>query len=388
MADERVREEGLSEARGSERPFEGSSRVSGAFTQMLLTERRFLIMVMIGMFAAGATYGDPKLGMWVGFLFASYAAVANDSIQTIGTFIASNRQKPWWALWVFIGGIFLATVWYSWSTHGGDVSYERLASKGFEQAPQSFEFLQVAAPLFLIILTRMRMPVSTTFLLLSSFATQSKGITSMLEKSLIGYFLAFGLAVALWFPLGRLMARSFKGEAHPAWRVGQWITSGLLWSVWIQQDAANIAVYLPRSMSGVEFAAFAGTIFIGLGLLFKMGGERIQRVVDEKSNVVDVRAATVIDLLYAVILFVFKLWSKVPMSTTWVFLGLLAGRELSLAARGASEGGRTVREAGRLVLRDASFALIGLLVSLVIACTTNEVVREGIFADLKALFGG
>ena len=43
---------------------------------------------------------------------------------------------------------------------------------------------------------------------------------------------------------------------------------------------------------------------IGLGILFRSGGERIQRVVDEKSNVVDVRAATVIDLLYAVILFV------------------------------------------------------------------------------------
>ena len=387
MTDVPHRADSLSEPQGSERPFEGSSRVSGSFTQILASERNFLILVMLGMFAAGASTGSPGVAMWVGFLFASYAAVANDSIQTIGTFIASNRNKPWWAMWLFIGGIFLATVWYSWMTHGGDVSYERLQAKGFEEAPQEFAFLQVAAPLFLIILTRMRMPVSTTFLLLSSFATQSSGITSMLSKSLTGYFLAFGLAVALWYPLGRYMARTFTGEAHPAWRVFQWATSGLLWSVWIQQDAANIAVYLPRSMNAMEFAAFAGTIFVGLGILFKMGGERIQRVVDEKSNVVDVRAATVIDLLYAVILFVFKLWSKVPMSTTWVFLGLLAGRELSLAARGASEDGRTFREAGRLVFRDASFAVIGLLVSLLIACTTNSAVREGMIEDVCALLG-
>ena len=33
----------------------------------------------------------PQIAMWVGFLFAAYAAVANDSIQTLGTFIASNQ---------------------------------------------------------------------------------------------------------------------------------------------------------------------------------------------------------------------------------------------------------------------------------------------------------
>ena len=378
----------LSTSSGSERPLRGASRISGAFSQILATEKLFLVFVMLGMFVIGATYTTPHIAMWVGFLFASYAAIANDSIQTIGTFIASNRQKPWWAMWLFIGGIFVVTVYVSWSTHNGDVSYERLSSKGFEQAPQNFEFLQVAAPLFLVILTRLRMPVSTTFLLLSSFATASKGITSMLTKSLTGYFLAFGLAVALWYPLGRWMERKFKGEAHPSWRIFQWITSGVLWSVWIQQDAANIAVYLPRSMSAGEFTAFAGVIFIGLGILFKMGGERIQRVVDEKSNVVDVRSATIIDLLYAVILFVFKLSSKVPMSTTWVFLGLLAGRELSLSLRGASEGERTFRDALKLVARDAGFAALGLIISLIIATTTNEVVRESLFADLKGLFGG
>jgi len=76
------------------------------------------------------------------------------------------------------------------------------------------------------------------------------------------------------------------------------------------------------------------------------------------------------------------------MSTTWVFLGLLAGRELSLALRGVSEDQRSVGAATKLVVRDAGFAMIGLLVSLVIACTTNETVREGIFADLTSLFGG
>ena len=93
----------------------------------------------------------PGIARWIGFLVAGYATVANDSIQTIGTFIASNRQKPvvivviyWWH--------FVATMTYSWVTYG-DVSYGRLASKGFSETPMSFSFLQVAAPIFLLILT-------------------------------------------------------------------------------------------------------------------------------------------------------------------------------------------------------------------------------------------
>ena len=47
---------------------------------------------MLAMFATPY----PQIAMWVGFLFAAYAAVANDSIQTLGTFIASNQDKKWW----------------------------------------------------------------------------------------------------------------------------------------------------------------------------------------------------------------------------------------------------------------------------------------------------
>ena len=126
---------GLGEARGSEPPLSESSRISGSFLQFLSNERLFLVFVMAGMFVSALSAGTPHVAMWVGFFFASYAAVANDSIQTIGTFIASNRSKPWWALWLFIGGIFLVTVFYSWTTHDGDVSYQRLLSKGYAAAP-------------------------------------------------------------------------------------------------------------------------------------------------------------------------------------------------------------------------------------------------------------
>lgn len=356
-------------------PYFGLANLRDSFVELVRREQNFIMMIAVGFLVVGGTYQNPGLGRWVGFIFAGYAAVANDSIQTIGTFIASNKKQKWWLLWLFIGGIFLVTVGYSFWANDGDVTYGRLASKGFSETPLEFSFLQVAAPLYLLILTRLRMPVSTTFLLLTSFSTSSGAVVGVLTKSLSGYVLAFGVAIAVWLLLSRSFDRWFQGEAHPAWRTAQWITSGALWSVWIMQDAANIAVYLPRQMNGLEFAGFAGFIFLGLGLLFRSGGERIQEIVDEKSSVVDVRPATIIDLVYAVILYYFKIVSDIPMSTTWVFLGLLGGRELAMALRGTS--GRVPMMAFRLMARDGLAAGIGLAVSLLVAYFVNPSLLSG-----------
>ena len=344
-------------------------------------ERKTVIGLVAAFSVAALLYPIPHVAMWLGFVFAAYSAVANDSIQTIGTFIASNRNRPWWQMWLWIGGIFLLTAGYSWWTYSGDVSYQRLASKGFSKAPTSFHFLQLAAPLFLVLLTRLRMPVSTTFLLLSCFASSGKSIGAVTTKSLSGYVIAFVCAFALWATLGPRMKRWFRGEAAPLWRVGQWLTTGALWSVWLMQDASNIAVYLPRSLSVWEFGAFATVVLIGLAVLLRMGGERIQEVVEEKSHVVDVRAATVIDLLYAIILYIFKIQSKVPMSTTWVFVGLLAGREIAMATRGCGVEGRDWLGALRLAGRDLLYVVIGFLISLVLAALINPTVGQALVGN-------
>ena len=37
-----------------------------------------------------------SLWMALGFLFAAYSVIANDSVQTLGTFIASNKERFHW----------------------------------------------------------------------------------------------------------------------------------------------------------------------------------------------------------------------------------------------------------------------------------------------------
>ncbi|MGA0241820.1 MAG: hypothetical protein ACO3K7_02325 [Candidatus Marinamargulisbacteria bacterium] len=338
-------------------------------------ERGFIGLIGMLFLIAMVTAPLPGIARWVGFLVAGYAAIANDSIQTIGTFIASNRQKPWWLLWVFIGGIFVVTMTYSWLTLAGDVSFGRLQSKGFSDTPMQFSALQVAAPIFLLILTRLKMPVSTTFLILTAFSTSAKSVGQVLIKSLTGYGLAFVLALVTWLAVSKLIERTATGTPHPLWRVAQWLTTGVLWSVWLMQDAANIAVYLPRQLNGLEFLGFLVPVTLGLGFMLFKGGAKIQQVVEEKSRVSDVRSATLIDFIYAIILFYFKLHSQIPMSTTWVFLGLLAGRELAMSLRHTSAHG--LPTAIRMGLHDATKALIGLGVSFAVALGCNWAVFGG-----------
>ena len=333
-------------------------------------ERSFLSFIIFAFLLSMFVTPYPQIAMWVGFLFAAYAAVANDSIQTLGTFIASNQEKKWWVLWLFIGGIFLFTVGYSWFNYGGDVSHGRLMAKGFDVAPTEFHFLQIAAPVFLLILTRLRMPVSTTFILLTSFAAAPAAIGKVLAKSMSGYILAFFLGFIVFITIAKLAKKYFVGEPKFGWTIAQWITSGTLWSVWLMQDAANIAVYLPRSMAFSEFLGFALVVFFGLGLLLYYKGGRIQKIVTEKSVITDVRFATIVDFIYCIILFYFKLHSKVPMSTTWVFIGLLAGREVAMAIRNTGEN--SLLTSFRLMMKDFSFAMIGLVISIAIAIGVND----------------
>ncbi len=345
-------------------------------------QKTFLLVLCILVSIAGFITEYTYAAMWFGFTLAAYSAIGNDSIQTIGTFIASNQRRKWYWLWLFMGGIFVATAIYSWVVYNGDVTYQRLQVKGLDKAPEEFVFLQLASPIVLLVMTRMRMPVSTTFLLLNVFTYSSGTIGKVVQKSLMGYVLAFFIAIAVWYVLEKFVTGYLKGKTKSYWYVLQWVTSGSLWSLWLMQDAANIAVFLPRQLNIYEFIAYAGFVFIGMGFLFYFKGDRIQKIVNEKTQVTDVRAATIVDFVYCILLFYFKMYNNVPMSTTWVFIGLLGGRELSIAlAKSKKLKKRKARLfwAYRMARNDMSKALIGLIVSLILALIINEGIRNEIY---------
>ena len=58
------------------------------------------------------------------------------------------------------------------------------------------------------------------------------------------------------------------------------------------------------------------------------------------------------------------------MSTTWVFIGLLGGRELGMALRRSGE--HSISKTFKLIFKDFSFAMIGLIISIAIAIAVND----------------
>jgi phosphate/sulfate permease len=191
----------------------------------------------------------------------------------------------------------------------------------------------------------------------------------------------------VWLLVSRFVSQYFRGKKPAKWWLPlQWVTSGALWSIWISQDAANIAVYLPRSLALGQFLFFTGFIFLGLGVLFYLKGDKIQGIVNEKAGVTDIRAATIVDLVYAALLYYFKVVSTIPISTTWVFIGLLGGRELAIAFTKKRKAKRikSLKKAGMLLGRDVLYATIGLVMSIILALAINKEVRNQILDSVTS----
>ena len=139
------------------------------------------------------------LTLWsaVGFLFAAYAVIANDSVQTLGTWMASNNERfNYKTLWAAASGVLLCTLWYGWTVNGGDISYGRLNKIPWQEV----QWYHAAAPAILVFLTRIGVPVSTSFLVLSVFASTFV-LEKMLMKSIMGYGVAAAFAYAIWFAI-------------------------------------------------------------------------------------------------------------------------------------------------------------------------------------------
>ena len=266
----------------------------------------------------------------VGFGLAAYSVIGNDSIQTLGTFLASNKERfKWYTLW-FASSVPMAfTLIYGWYFYDGDISYERLTQIPY----QEIKWYHAMAPAALLLLTRIGIPVSTTFLVLSAFAS-TVVLEKMLIKSMVGYGIAALSAYLIWVLLERLIDEKQNRISIPrrrAWRIAQWVSSGWLFFVWLQHDMANIAVFLPRQLSFIQLLMVLCVTIGLLGYIFYTQGGKIQSVVLDKQGTRYVRSATIINVVYIAVLYIFKELNNLPMSTTWVFVGLLAGRELAIS---------------------------------------------------------
>lgn len=313
--------------------------------------------------------------MIAGFLLSMYACVSNDIIQTLGTFLSANKKTPFYYLWAFSVIVLVITIVTGWIVNDGDMSFGLLTRI---PVTEQYTFLYLLPPIILILLTRWGIPVATTFLVLSVFSVSDTSVIwMMLTKSVLGYVIAFIAAIIIYNIIGRPLERYFyytqkrSGDTKISkwWMVAKWCSTAFIWSQWLVQDSAKLFVYLPRKASVWEllFVLISFTVFLGI-LTYKRGGD-IQKIVKMKTNVQDPRSATIIDIIYAFLLLYFINLNNIPMSTTWVFIGLLAGREIALYQRLRFESPKKMY---KHIIKDLYKVTLGLIVSVVVVILLTQ----------------
>jgi len=313
----------------------------------------------------------------IGFGLAGYSVIANDSIQTLGTFIASKQKWfKWYTLASAASFVMIFAITWGWYSYDGDISYGRLNRIPF----QEIQWYHAVAPAILLVLTRVGIPVSTTFLVLSAFAS-TVVLEKMLVKSIVGYGIAAAVAYVCWVVISKFINEKFDEVTEDKWisfwRNSVWVTSGWLWWVWLSHDVANIAVYLPRQLDVSLLLIVLSYFSILIFYIFYIHGGPIQKVVLDKTGTRYARSATIINVIYAAVLYYFKELNDIPMSTTWVFVGLLCGRELAISTMNKDYKFKYVFP---LIGKDFAKMIFGLSVSVAIVLAIHYyIIPQGLY---------
>lgn len=304
---------------------------------------------------------------WLGLALSMFSTMTNDSIQTLGTFLSSNSKVKWWKMWLYIGSLFTITMLIGWFGFNHELDFERLYDIPYNSHINIMHFI---APILLIILTCNKVPVSTTFLILSVFSTQDV-LGFMLVKTFAGYILSFIFSFALWTFFHKFFKKIFEDKSESRmrkWRIFQWASSGALWVAWLLQNTSNMVVYIPREITayGLILIILLGLAMIGF-TIYNRGGP-IQEIVNEKTDISNIHSTSMINLNLAIMILIMTYIGTIPIATTWIFIGILGGRELSLARDGDSQLSSLKdrnKAAIKFILKDLALAGFGIAVSLI-----------------------
>jgi hypothetical protein len=279
---------------------------------------------------------DGQIIQILGFMLVVAACTANDSLQTLGTFLVSNRGRT--AVHLQVTWICLATTLIlivGWLRYGGDPSWGLLSQFPL---PGEFTLYYLIPPLTVAALTWWGAPIGTSILVLAAFSPVQT--SALITTSIVGgLFALIASATVYGFALWMLERRFIRNiqdcnQLPRRWLILQWFSTAWLWCQWMIQNAASFYVYLPRRLSFIELLISICVICCAIALIFAWGGGPVQKIIYHKANIRDIRSATLCDLVFGTILFARMIsFPVIPMSTTWVFLGLLAGRELALVVR-------------------------------------------------------
>ena len=264
--------------------------------------------------------GSTRQHLIVGFLLAAYSVVANDCPDPRHHSPTANAHKAGADAAHLLGD--LCVLLLGWFLNNGDPTWGRLSVPGKEFPwPEPFTRVYVLPPLAVVALTQWGAP-HTSFLVLSSFMPSNIGT---LLSSSTGYGLV-GLAA---YGLGQLerwvFCRSQDGKPSKIW-----------WPAVVFHRLSGACGWCRTGQHLCVQAAPVGlrpdahcTLVLCVGLCVPWPlGVAIQACSTQDQHV-DLRSATLIDLLFGLCLLYKAFLSASPQHHLGVF-GLIGGRELAL----------------------------------------------------------
>ena len=116
------------------------------------------------------------------------------------------------------------------------------------------------------------------------------------------------------------------------WFIMQYLSTALLWFSWLFSNMSSALVFVPRQFDVKSlFVLLLFSSVIIYYLIDNMGGN-MQQLIKNKKNTDNIKAATMINIVYGCLIYIFQFSVNIPISTTWVFIGLIAGREMAITS--------------------------------------------------------
>lgn len=329
----------------------------------IIFKDKFNLMLMF-VFVLGNIINLGLFFNWLMVIASSYTVIGNNYIQTIGSFIVNNREKPV-KNWVFLSLSFVITTLISWSIYKGSIDYSLLKNIEYQK---DLDIIIVLVPLLLNIFTKYGIPVSATFLIIPLFGTNNT-IHIMITKTITSYFLAFMASFFIWSFIYKHFINIIKNvdnEITKFWNIVEYATTAFVWMAWNILSICVFVVFVDRQFNVFELVIFNLIIILILYILISNSGGKIEKIIKEKKGSNNKKTTAIFNLLFAMILLYLQFFSNVPLTTTWVFLGLLAGRELAITYTelGLFSSGRSTKVSLTKIIMDLNKAVVGVVFSL------------------------
>lgn len=318
----------------------------------------FTIAAICACFSGKTSYFN-----WFVMTMIMYNVIANNFVQTIGTFVSSSKNISKINIFLYLTVVFIVNVLFAWKSYDGRIHRGFLEGIEYKDA---ISYSVLLVPIILNLLTSFRIPISTTFLTIPLFS-KSNNLTNIISKAFSGYFVSFLISFVIWNLIYEKFKKHLKSNNNDKfWKVVQYISIGVLWYSWLSTCMSSFLVFLPRKFNIRHLILF---LFIGILLLIvimKDGIGNMEEIVEEKSDVKNLRSSVIFNITYSILLLVFKFNDRINVTTTWLFLGLLDGRELSITnSKATAMSGNSYKACLKKIFKDLYLGIIGILVSLV-----------------------